>query len=112
MHDSNDDHYSITRDRPRRDTRRYSEADLEAYALTIAEETDEGGDPQTYSEVIFCSNSSKWLVAMHEEIKSLHKNDTWVLVRLPKGQRVVGCKWVHRKKEGNLDVKEQDLKLA
>jgi len=84
--------------------RRYSEADLVAYALTVVEETDEGGETQTYSEVMSCSNSSKWLVAMHEEIESLHKNDTWELVRLSKGQRVIGYKWVYKKKEGNPDV--------
>ena len=38
---------------------------------------------------------------MHEEIESLHKNDTWELVRLPKGQRAVRCKLVYKKKEGN-----------
>ena len=75
MHDSDDDDFSIARDKPRRDIkgpRRYSEADLVAYALTVAKETNEGGEPQTYSDVISYSNSSKWLVVMHEEIESLH----------------------------------------
>jgi len=75
MHDPDDNHYSIAQDRPRRDIkrpRRYSEADLVAYALTVAKETNEGGEPQTYSDVISYSNSSKWLVVMHKEIESLH----------------------------------------
>jgi len=57
MHDSNDDDYLIARDRPRRDIkrpRRYSEVDLVAYALTVTEETNEGGEPQTYFEAISC----------------------------------------------------------
>jgi len=44
MHNSDDDYYSIARDRPRREirrSRRYSEANLVAYALTVAKETDE-----------------------------------------------------------------------
>jgi len=47
---------------------------------------------------------------MHDEIESLHKNDTWELVRLPKGYRVVGCKWVYKKKEGKPDVENTRLK--
>jgi len=37
---------------------------------------------------------------MNEEIISLEKNQTWKLVSLPKNQRVVGSKWVFKKKEG------------
>ena len=37
--------------------------------------------------------------AMEEEMQSLHKNQTWELVELPKGKRAIGCKWVYRKKE-------------
>ena len=36
---------------------------------------------------------------MVEEIQSLHKNQTWNLVELPKGKRAIGCKWVYKKKE-------------
>jgi hypothetical protein len=38
---------------------------------------------------------------MDEEMKSLHKNQTWDLVQLPKGKKIIGCKWVYTKKEGN-----------
>uniref|UniRef100_A0A5B7BYT4 Reverse transcriptase Ty1/copia-type domain-containing protein n=1 Tax=Davidia involucrata TaxID=16924 RepID=A0A5B7BYT4_DAVIN len=38
---------------------------------------------------------------MNEEMGSLHKNQTWELVQLPKGKKVIGCKWVYAKKEGN-----------
>ena len=39
---------------------------------------------------------------MLEEIESLQ--------RLPKGQRVVGCQWVYKKKEGNIDVENARFK--
>ena len=29
-----------------------------------------------------------------EEVKALKENRTWELVTLPKGKRIVGCKWV------------------
>lgn len=35
-----------------------------------------------------------WHDAMLEEIHALDENHTWDLVDLPKGKKVVGCKWV------------------
>ncbi|CAJ2646845.1 unnamed protein product [Trifolium pratense] len=37
---------------------------------------------------------------MNEEMLSLEKNQTWKLVPLPKNKRVVGSKWVFKRKEG------------
>ena len=37
---------------------------------------------------------------MNEEYPSLLANDTWDLVHLPKGQKLVRCKWVYRTKYG------------
>ena len=31
---------------------------------------------------------------MIEEMKVLHKNHTWELVKLPIGKKTVGCRWV------------------
>ena len=31
---------------------------------------------------------------MIEEMKTLHKNHTWELVKLPIGKKTVGCRWV------------------
>jgi hypothetical protein len=35
---------------------------------------------------------------MNEELHSLEKNNTWTLVKPPSGKRIVGCKWVFKKK--------------
>jgi hypothetical protein len=35
---------------------------------------------------------------MNEEYCSLMANDTWDLVPLPKGRKLVRCKWVYRTK--------------
>ncbi|KAH9666242.1 Integrase catalytic domain-containing protein [Citrus sinensis] len=43
----------------------------------------------------------EWKLAMEEEMKSLHQNQTWELVKLPKGKRAIGNKWVYTKKQGS-----------
>ena len=43
----------------------------------------------------------QWIVAMNEELESLYKNHTWELVKPLKEQKVIGCKWVFKKKEGS-----------
>jgi hypothetical protein len=35
---------------------------------------------------------------MVEEMESLHKNETWDLVKLPSGRKLVNSKWVFKKK--------------
>ena len=47
---------------------------------------------------------------MVEEIQSLHKNQTWDLVELPKGKRAIGCKWVYKKKEAVLEKEGEKFK--
>ena len=42
--------------------------------------------------------SKQWMNAMIEEIESLMKNKTWVLVKRPKDQKPVSCKWIFKKK--------------
>lgn len=32
---------------------------------------------------------------MDEEIAALQRNNTWDLIELPAGKKVVGCKWVY-----------------
>ena len=36
---------------------------------------------------------------MNDEITSLKKNHTWILVEKPSNRRTVGCKWGFRVKE-------------
>ena len=75
-----------------------------AHALSIAEATCDVGEPTSFSEVVSSQKSTEWLITMNEEMESLHKNQTWVLVAPPKGQKVISCKWIFKRKEGILGV--------
>ena len=60
-------------------------------------------DPITFQEAV---KESKWKKAMTEEIRSIEKNNTWELSKLPKGQKSIGVKWVYKtklKKDGGVD---------
>jgi Reverse transcriptase (RNA-dependent DNA polymerase) len=37
-----------------------------------------------------------WCTTMKEELEALEKNKTWTLMSLPKGKKLVGCKWVYK----------------
>ena len=51
-------------------------------------------------EVLSSPEEGEWLKAIKKEIDSLHFNDVWDLVELPKGRKVVGSKWVFKRKLG------------
>ncbi|KAH9323687.1 hypothetical protein KI387_018326, partial [Taxus chinensis] len=60
-------------------------------------------DPQSFSKA---HGIPKWDDAMAAEYSSLMKNHTWDLVSLPKGRKMVKCKWVYRTKyavDGSID---------
>ncbi|KAG8474635.1 hypothetical protein CXB51_031278 [Gossypium anomalum] len=90
--------------------RRYAEADLVAYALNVAEDIYGNKEPSTYSEAVGYEDSKKWMFALQEEMESLYKNKTRDLVKLPKGKKVVRCKWVFKWKEGTPRVEEPKYK--
>lgn len=71
-----------------------------AYALQAAEDVVDSHEPATYKEAISGAESDQWIAAMTEEMESLHKNQTWQLTKLPEGRRIIGCKWIFKKKTG------------
>ncbi|KAH9699236.1 Integrase catalytic domain-containing protein [Citrus sinensis] len=88
---------SIAYRRPRREIRRPARfVDMVAYALPIVDDN----VPSTYREAVSNPESIQWKKAMNEKMQSLHKNETWELVTLPKEKKAIGCKWVYAKKEG------------
>ena len=95
---------SIAKDKPKRNIkppRRYiEEANIVAYALSVAEEIEGNAEPSTYSEAIVSDDCNRWITAMHDEMESLEKNHTWELVKLPKEKKPIRCKWIFKRKEG------------
>src|SRR4030065_63381 len=79
--------------------RRYGYVDLVSYALNAAEELQDS-DPRTFKEALESKDNKEWLKEVKGEISSLETNHTWELVKLPKTHRVVGCKWIFKKREG------------
>ena len=54
-------------------------------------------DPDTFEEA---SSHPDWDEVMNEEYRSLLANDTWDLVPLPKGRKLVRRRWVYKTKFG------------
>ena len=96
----------LTRDRIRREIRppaKYAHADIIAYALNIGDSI-ELNEPTNYNDACRRRDKAEWMKAMKEEMDSLHKNETWTLVKRPENQRVIGSRWIYKRKPGILGV--------
>ncbi|KAL1564721.1 Integrase catalytic domain-containing protein [Salvia divinorum] len=103
--DNNLDNYLLARDRKRRQITppsRYSDNNMVYYALTVAEDLESSG-PNSYREAMEDADKEKWILAMQEEIQSLMKNGTWILVDRPMLHKPIGCKWVFKRKHEAAD---------
>jgi hypothetical protein len=54
-----------------------------------------GSYPNSHSEAV---GNSLWEASMDEEYFALMENNTWDLVPLPKGRKLVRCQWIYRTK--------------
>ena len=79
----------------RRSSRTIREPDRYSPLLHYLLLTDEG-EPESFDEALQVEDSIKWEQAMDDEMRSLEKNDTWVLTELPAGKRALLNKWVFR----------------
>jgi hypothetical protein len=71
------------------------------------------GDPTSYEEAMRSLHSSKWLEAMEDEMKSMSSNDVWDLEEIPKGAKIVGCKWVYKTNyDSNGNVEKYKARLV
>ncbi|KAK1653336.1 hypothetical protein QYE76_071141 [Lolium multiflorum] len=93
----------------RRSHRERRKAISDDYITYMSEDVDDIGkveDPTSYKEAIKSLNSSKWQIAMEDELKSMGSNDVWDLVEVPDGAKRVGCKWIYKTKydpKGNIE---------
>src|SRR5882762_6935949 len=57
------------------------------------------GELEFYEEAMQVETRKKWEQGMDEEMDSLVRNQSWDLVKLPAGKRVLQNKWVYSLKE-------------
>lgn len=97
---TNLDDYQLVKDRERRQVKpnlKYISSNLMKFVL-VSGEALESVEPTSFEEAVNCENSESWKKAMREEIQSLNKNETWMLVEKPKNQKVIHCKWIYKLK--------------
>jgi hypothetical protein len=70
-------------------------------ASSLLSQVSKTHDPETFAEAL---GHLDWDTTMNEEYHSLMENDTWDLVPLPKGRKLVRCKWVYRTKYASMEV--------
>ena len=57
-------------------------------------------EPTSVTEALSCPEKEEWKKAMNSEMESISDNKVWELVELPEGKRIVGSKWVFKRKVG------------
>ena len=78
--------------------RRYSRVSKPPTRLMDYVMLTDAGEPSCYKETVSVSDHAKWEHAMKSELDSIHNNDTWDLVPLPKDRKALPCKWVYKYK--------------
>ncbi|GJT01697.1 retrotransposon protein, putative, ty1-copia subclass [Tanacetum coccineum] len=56
------------------------------------------GEPTNYKAALLDPKSDKWLNAMNAEMQSMKENEVWDLVDLPPNGKIIGSKWLFKKK--------------
>ena len=72
----------------------------------------DGGESECYDEALQDKNSSKWDLAMKDEMDSLLGNQTWELIELPVGKKALHNKWVYRIKNEHDGSKRYKTRLV
>nr|GEW08837.1 retrovirus-related Pol polyprotein from transposon TNT 1-94 [Tanacetum cinerariifolium] len=78
-----------------------NDGNMPTIAYTFAATTHiENCEPINYLEAILSPECDKWVMEIEKEVESLHKNETWELVKLPKEKPVISYKWLFKVKDG------------
>jgi hypothetical protein len=95
----------ITRsERVRKPIKMYSLSDFcSTFVLTAIND-----EPKFVGEVVNSAEGKLWKDSMVEQMESLHKNETWDLVKFYRGRNLVSRKWVFKK---NMNVTSQAEKF-
>ena len=68
-------------------------------------------EPKTMDEARKRPDASKWLQAAQEEMNSLIEHDTWSLIKLPSGRKIVGSNGFSRSNTMRM-VRPQDTSVG
>ena len=99
---SGNDENVETEEEPRRTKRARIEKSFGPDFLTYMLEA----EPQTYKEAVSSTEGPLWKEAIKSEIDSILQNHTWELVDLPPGIKLLGSKWIFKRKmktDGTID---------
>ena len=55
-------------------------------------------EPTTLKEALTAPEAGEWRKAMEKELESLKSNEVWTLTDLPQGKKIMGSKWVYKRK--------------
>lgn len=79
----------------------HSDYDMNCSAFALSAEEFLDNIPTDVNELKKRSDWPSWKSAIREELESLRKNNTWQLVELPAGKKVIDCKWVFKLKRNS-----------
>ena len=65
---------------------------------------------QHYMDAMQRADSNKWLETIKSEIESMKVNIVWILVDPSEGVKLIGCKWIFKKKK-DVDGKVETYKV-
>jgi hypothetical protein len=95
-------HEEIDSEAPRRSKRpRTAKSFGDDFTIYLMDDT-----PKTIVEAFASPDVDDWKEAVHSEMDSILSNGTWELVDQPYGCKLMGCKWVFKKKlspDGTID---------
>ena len=57
-------------------------------------------DPIDYDETMSDVDAHIWQRAMEVKLESMYFNEVWELVKVPKGIKLIGCKWAYKRNKG------------
>ena len=70
------------------------------YEINIIVPDTNDDDPTSFEEAMVDTDKDEWQDAMNREMESMYFNSVWSLVELPEGFRLIGCKWLYKRKKG------------
>lgn len=58
----------------------------------------QSSEPRSYKQATTGTESAQWITAMKDELISHRENKTWDVVKLPPGKKIIGCRWIYKRK--------------